>query len=124
MKGGNKIGGLARGCEPDGTADELSKRKKLEPFKVEPPGEVIAEALRIYREDRAGRWHVRAPEGAQHRDGIYAWRIRNREVERLLRLLWAELCRFAAAVGRPFVRRGRKPRIHKLASGSGSRVGS
>jgi hypothetical protein len=88
MKGGNKIGDLAPGCEPDGTADELSKRKKLEPFKVEPPGVVIAEALRIYREDRAGRWHVRAPEGAQHRDGIYAWRIRNREVERLLRLLW------------------------------------
>ena len=44
MKGINKMGGLARGCEPDGTADELSK-KEGEAAKPEPPGEVIAEAF-------------------------------------------------------------------------------
>ena len=27
MKGINKMGGLARGCEPDGTADELPKKE-------------------------------------------------------------------------------------------------
>jgi hypothetical protein len=31
---------------------------------------------------------VRAPEGAQHREGLYAWRISDSEVERLLRILW------------------------------------
>jgi hypothetical protein len=62
MKGIDKIGGSARRCEPDGTADELSqKNKEVETARPEPPGEVIAEALKLYKEDRAGRWHVRAP---------------------------------------------------------------
>jgi hypothetical protein len=71
------IGGSARGCEPDGTADELS-----------PPCEVVAEALKLLRADRRGRWHVRAPEIARHREGLYAWAISDSEVKRLLRLLW------------------------------------
>ena len=28
MKGNNKMGGLARGCGPDGTADELSEERR------------------------------------------------------------------------------------------------
>ena len=89
MKGIGKIGGLARGCEPDGTADELSKKsKEADAAKPEPPGEVIAEALKLLRADKTGRWHVRAPEGARHRDGLYAWKISDSEVKRLLRLLW------------------------------------
>src|SRR6185312_16410839 len=56
-----KIGGLARGCEPEGTADELCKRKEADAAKPEPPGEIIAEALKFLRADRTGRWHVRAP---------------------------------------------------------------
>jgi hypothetical protein len=87
MKGINKIGGLARGCEPDGTANELSK-KEGEAVKPEPPDEIFAEALKLVRADRRGRWHVRAPEGARHRQGLYAWAISDNEVERLLRLLW------------------------------------
>ena len=87
MKGINKMGGLARGCEPDGTADELPK-KEGEAAKPEPPGEVIAEALKLLRADRRGRWHVRAPEIARHREGLYAWAISDSEVKRLLRLLW------------------------------------
>jgi hypothetical protein len=89
MKGIGKTGGLARGCEPDGTADELSKEnKEVDAAKPEPPDEVVAEALKLLRADRSGRWHVRAPEGARHRDGLYAWKISDSEVERLLRLLW------------------------------------
>jgi hypothetical protein len=88
MKGIGEIGGSAPGCEPDGTADELSKKNKVDAAKPEPPGEVIAEALKLLRTDRSGRWHVRAPEGARHRDGLYAWKISDSEVERLLRLLW------------------------------------
>jgi len=88
MKGIRKIGGLARGCEPEGTADELCKRKEADAAKPEPPGEIIAEALKFLRADRTGRWHVRAPEGPWHRDGLYGWKISDREVERLLRLLW------------------------------------
>jgi hypothetical protein len=87
MKGGNKIGGLARGCEPVGRAGELSQ-KKSEAAKAEPPPEIIAEALKLLRADTRGRWHVRAPEGARHRGGMYAWRISDSEVQRLLRLLW------------------------------------
>ena len=81
-----KIGGLARGCEPEGTADELCKRKEADAAKPEPPGEIIAEALKFLRADRTGRWHVRAPEGPWHRDGLYGWKISDSEVERLLRL--------------------------------------
>lgn len=89
MSGIGKIGGSARGCELDGTADELSKKnKEVEAAKPEPPGEVVIEALKLFRADRTGRWHVRAPEGARHRDGLYAWRISASEVERLLRLVW------------------------------------
>jgi hypothetical protein len=87
MKGNNKIGGSARGCEPGGTANELSK-KEGEAAKPEPPDAVVAEALKLLRSDRRGRWHVRAPEGARHREGLYAWAISDSEVKRLLRLLW------------------------------------
>ena len=87
MKGGNKIGGLARGREPDGRAGELSK-KEGQAAKPEPPCEVVAEALKLLRADRWGRWHVRAPEIARHREGLYAWAISDSEVKRLLRLLW------------------------------------
>jgi hypothetical protein len=81
-----KIGGSARGCGPGGTAGELSRKKDV--MRPEPPSEVLAEAVKILRADRTGRWHVRSPEGARHRDGLYAWSISNREAERLLRLLW------------------------------------
>jgi hypothetical protein len=87
MSSNNKIGDLARGCGPGGTAGELS-RKKIDTVRPEPPSGVLAEAVKILRADRTGRWHVRSPEGARHRDGLYAWSISNREAERLLRLLW------------------------------------
>ena len=63
-------------------------KKEGEAARPEPPGEVLAEALKILRADRRGRWHVRAPEIARHREGLYAWAISDSEVKRLLRLLW------------------------------------
>jgi hypothetical protein len=87
MSGIDRNGGLARGCGPVGRAGELSK-KEGEAAKHEPPDEIVAEALKLLRADKSGRWHVRAPEGARHRGGMYVWRISDSEAERLLRLLW------------------------------------
>jgi hypothetical protein len=87
LSSNNKISGSARGCGPGGTPSVLSK-EKIDTVRHEPPSEVLAEAVRILRADRTGRWHVRAPDEARHRDGLHAWTISGREVERLLRLLW------------------------------------
>jgi hypothetical protein len=66
----------------------FQKKKETDAARPEPPAEVVIEALKLFRADRTGRWHVRAPEGTRHRNGPYAWSISNREAERLLRLLW------------------------------------
>ena len=55
---------------------------------AEPPAHVLAEAFELYKKDRSGRWNVRAPKDIRFRQGIFAWSISRREVDRLLRGLW------------------------------------
>ena len=63
ISGQTSNSGLARGWEPDSTDDRFPKREKSgnaagEAKRPEPPAEVVAEAIRIYRSDIRGRWSV------------------------------------------------------------------
>ena len=84
--------GSARGCQPDGTDDRLPKNEKSgsaagEVKRPEPPAEVVAEAIKLFRSDTRGRWSIGnyLPSGRRR---AYSFDISHAEVQRLLRLLW------------------------------------
>jgi hypothetical protein len=84
--------GLAREREPDGTEARLPKKEKdgtaaREVNRPVPPAEVIAEAIKLYRNDTRGRWQVGyyLPSGRRR---PYSCDISYAEVRRLLLLLW------------------------------------
>ena len=94
MSGQTSNSGLARGREPDGTDDRLPKKEKSdnvagEVERPEPPAEVIAEAIRLYRRDTRGRWHVGnyLPSGRRRSHSLD---ISHAEVRRLLQRLWPQ----------------------------------
>jgi len=55
---------------------------------LEPPDEVVAAAIKLYKSDTRGRWNVRAPDAARLRIGPYAWAISHADVTLLLRRIW------------------------------------
>ena len=84
--------GVPRRCQPNEVQEKPPKKDANGPDarKTEvavPPAEVIAEAIKLYRSDKRGRWSVGnyLPSGRRR---AYSFDISHAEVQRLLRLLW------------------------------------